>query len=284
MKKRRYAPLAIAILAASPALAQDAPASAPPPSPEELTNRDTFTLGLGAGMTADYEGSNDYRFIPALAVRGRTKGISFSTRGLYLYVDAVPASSSNVQFNAGPILGVRLNRTRKIKDDVVDLLPEKKTAVEAGGFVGFTVKGVTNPYGTLSGRLDVLHDFASAHKSTIISPNIEFATPLSMTTYISASAGMDFVSNRFADYYFSINPAESLITGLPVYNADGGMKNWKLGLLLNQSITGNLLHGMSAFGTVQYSRLVGDFADSPIVDDRGSANQWLLAAGLAYTW
>jgi outer membrane scaffolding protein for murein synthesis (MipA/OmpV family) len=38
------------------------------------------------------------------------------------------------------------------------------------------------------------------------------------------------------------------------------------------------------FGLGQYSRLVGDFKRSPIVAQRGSANQWLGAIGLAYTW
>jgi outer membrane scaffolding protein for murein synthesis (MipA/OmpV family) len=94
------------------------------------------------------------------------------------------------------------------------------------------------------------------------------------------------VSNKYAEYYFSISPAESLLTGgvLSPFNADGGMKNWKTGLLLNQSITGDLLHGLSVFGVGQYSRLVGDFKRSPIVSDRGSANQWLGALGLAYTF
>ena len=69
-----------------------------------------------------------------------------------------------------------------------------------------------------------------------------------------------------------------------MFNANGGLKDWKLGLLLNQSITGDLLGGLSVFGTAQYSRLVGDFKRSPIVSQRGSANQWLAAAGLAYTW
>ena len=62
------------------------------------------------------------------------------------------------------------------------------------------------------------------------------------------------------------------------------MKNWKLSLLLNQSLSGNLLHGFSIFGIGSYSRLVGDFKDSPIVSQRGSPNQWLGAIGLAYTW
>src|SRR5439155_19517653 len=109
---------------------------------------------------------------------------------------------------------------------------------------------------------------------------------LSRRTYASASVGAEFVSNKFADYYFTITPADRLATGnqLPVFNAGGGMKNWNAGLLLNQSITGDLLHGFSIFGTGQYSRLVGDFKRSPIVSQRGSASKWLGALGLAYTW
>ncbi|MEO7654980.1 MAG: MipA/OmpV family protein [Sphingomicrobium sp.] len=273
-----------AALLAAPALAQDGPASAPLPGPEDIAGRDMVTVALGAGMVPDYEGSDDYRLIPAVGIRGSYKGIGFSTRGLYLYVDVVPDSGSGVGFDAGPIVGVRLNRSQKIKDDFVDALPERKKAFEAGGFVGVSSRGLTNPYDVLSFRVDVIHDFSSAHKSTIFSPNIDFSTPLSRTTFISVGVGAEFVSNRFADYYFSITPPDALVSLLPVYNADGGMKNWKAGLLVNQSLSGDLLHGLSLFGTVQYSRLVGDFADSPIVDNRGSANQWLLAAGLGYTW
>ena len=76
----------------------------------------------------------------------------------------------------------------------------------------------------------------------------------------------------------------NLPPGLPAYNADGGMKNWKLTALLNQSVTGDLTHGLSIFGGGTYSRLVGDIADSPIVDGRGSKSQWQAVLGLAYTF
>ena len=203
-----------------------------------------------AAIVPDYEGSDDYRFIPAAAVRGQYHGISFATRGFYLYVDVVP-QSAGVDFDAGPIIGTRFNKRRHIKDDIVELLPRTKTAIEAGGFVGVSMHGLTNPYDKLSLRFDVLHDIGSAHKSTIFSPNVEFSTPLSTTTYASANIGAEFVGNKYADYYYTITPADSLATGgaLPVFNAGGGMKDWKAGLLLNQSITGDLLHGFSIFGT-----------------------------------
>ncbi len=273
-----------AIIWAMPAHAQDPGTAAPAmPNPQDVLGKDMVTVGVGAALVPDYDGSNDERLIPAAAIRGTYHGFSFSTRGLYLYIDAVPRGDT-FDFDAGPIVGVRLDRTRRVKDDIVNLLPRRNTAYEGGGFVGVSLHRITNPYDTLAFRVDVLHDFGDAHESTVFSPNIDFSTPLSLKTYASLSIGAQFVSNKFADYYFSIDPADSLASGLPLFDADGGMKNWKAGLLLNQSITGNLLGGASLFGTAQYSRLVGDFRQAPTVADRGSPNQWLLAAGLAYTW
>lgn len=279
---RRLSCLALlSCCAASSAFAQ----SAPLPSPEEVANEDMVTVAVGGAYLPDYVGSDDYRLIPAGAIRGKVNGFSFGTRGAYVYFDAIPhRGAPSIELSFGPVAGVRLNRTGHVDDGIVNLLPDRNTAIEVGGFAGVSFHRLTNPYDTLALRLDVLHDVANAHESTTFSPNLDFSTPLSRTTYVSASVGAEFVSNRFADYYYSISPADSLASGLPVFNADGGMTNWKLGLLLNQSITGDLLHGFSVFGAGQYSRLVGDFKRSPIVSQRGTPNQWLAAAGVAYTW
>jgi len=269
-----------ALLAATPAVAQSTDASLPDPNDQS----DTVTIGGGAAYIPDYEGSDDYRIIPAAAIRGRVSGISFFTRATYLYVDVIARGDGALELDVGPIAGVRLNRTGKIKDDFVDRLPELNTAVEVGGFVGVTYHGLTNPYDALSFRVDVVKDVANAHGSTVITPTIDFGTPLSRFTYVGASLSAEWAGGGYADYYYSITPAEALASGLPAYDADGGFKNWRLGLLLNQSISGDLTHGFSIFGTGSYSRLSGDFKDSPIVDARGSAGQWLAALGLAYTF
>ena len=271
---------ALLALTAVPALAQSAEGALPDPNDQS----NTFTIAAGAAYIPDYEGSNDYRIIPAAAIRGRVSGISFFTRATYLYVDVVPRGSGALEFDAGPIVGVRLNRTGKIKDDFVDRLPELDKAIEVGGFAGITYHGLTNPYDALSVRLDVVKDVGGAHKSTVVTPTIDFGTPLSRTTYVGLSLSADWVGSGYADYYYSIDAAGALASGLPVYNADGGFKNWRVGLLANQSLTGDLTHGLSLFGTASYSKLSGDFKRSPIVSQRGSASQWLAALGLAYTF
>lgn len=282
----RHAWLALAACClSSTSLAQVAPASSGMPSAADVANRDTVTLGAGIADVADYEGSNDYRLIPAAAIRGKISGFSFTTRATYLYFDVVRHRGSNkVELNVGPVAGIGLDRTGHIDDPVVRLLPHRHTAYEAGGFAGVSFHGLVDPYDTLALRVDVLHDIGNAHKSTTINPSLEFSTPLSIRTYASASIGTEFVSDRFANYYFGISPEDSLRSGLPTFTPHGGMKDWKAGLLVNQSITGNRLGGLSIFADGEYSRLVGDFKRSPIVSERGSPNQWLGAVGLAYTW
>lgn len=271
----------VALLAAVPALAQPV-SDAAMPNPNDQS--DTFTIALGGAWIPDYEGSNDYEGTPFAAIRGRVNGMSFSTRGTYLYLDLIRRPDSGADFDAGPIVGFRRDRTSKVEDDFVTDLPERDTAIEIGGFVGMTFHGLTNPYDALSLRLDVVNDVGGAHKSTIFTPNIEFGTPLSSRTYVGAALSADFVAGRYAEYYYSISPAEGFVAGLPAYDADGGMKNWKLSALVNQAITGDLTHGLSIFGAGTYSRLVGDIADSPIVAGRGSRSQWQAALGLAYTF
>jgi outer membrane scaffolding protein for murein synthesis (MipA/OmpV family) len=278
---RRFTFALLAACLASPSIAQLGPL----PSPEQLQDRDMFTVGVGGAILPDYEGSDDYRIIPAGAIRAKYHGISITTNGPYLYADLIP-KHGKVSVDAGPVAGLRFDDRHRSDDPFVTLLPKRNTAIEVGAFGGLSFRGVFEPYDTIAVHVDVLHDVANGHKSTIVSPNVTFSTPISRKTYVSLTTTADFAGNGYADYYFGITPEDSLRTGgvLPVYNPSGGLKDWKASLLVNQSISGDLLGGFSIFGLGQYSHLVGDFERSPLVSDRGSAGQWVGALGLAYTW
>lgn len=276
----KFAIAAIALLAAAPVAAQ----SSGEPLPDPNDQSDTFSIGAGAGYIPDYEGSDDYKLIPVAGIRGRLNGFSYYTRGTYLYVDFIRRGDNALEFDLGPIVGARVNRTGKVHDDAVDALPERDVAFEVGGFAGVTYHGLTNPYGALSFHVDVVTDASGAHGSTLITPTIDFGTPLSTTSYVAVSASAEWAGGGYADYYYSIGPSGSLASGLPQFDAEGGFKHWRLGLFGNQSISGDLTHGWSIFGAGLYTHLSGDFADSPIVDMRGSASQWFGALGVAYTF
>ncbi len=272
--------IAATLLAASASALAQSEAGLPDPNDRS----DTLTLALGGAFIPDYDGSDDGKLTPFGAIRGRVSGTGFSTRGAYLYVDLVRRPQRGVDVDAGPIVGVRRERVRKVDDGVVRAFGKRTTAYEVGGFVGVSFHGLTNPYDTLSLRLDAVHDLGNAHESTVITPNLEFGTPLSRRTYVAASLSADFVSDAYADYYYA-NPA-AIVGGLaiPASNPGGGMKSWRIGLLSNQAITGDLTGGLSIFGAADHSRIVGDIGRSFIVHDRGSRAQWRLVGGLAYTW
>ena len=87
--------------------------------------------------------------IPAAAIRGRIGGMDFWTEATWLYVDIVGRPQSGMDWDFGPIVGGRFNRTDDVKDAVVDKLPELDTAIEIGAFGGVSWHGLTNPYDTL---------------------------------------------------------------------------------------------------------------------------------------
>ncbi len=274
----RSSAFAIAIaLVAQPALAQET---------ETVDDGgDNFTIGLGASYVPSYEGSDDYVFSPAGLVRGRVSGISFFSRATALYVDVIPnAASAPLTVEFGPMVNVRLDRTRRIRDDRVKALGELDAAIEPGAFFGVTKSGVLHGYDFLSARLDVTHDVADTHDSTIISPNLEYGTPLSQTIFVGASLSAEHVGGGFANTYFSVTPAGAFASGLAPYDADGGWKNVRGTLLGTFSLSGDLRKGAAIFVVGSYSKLLGDFKRSPIVRDAGDADQWFGAIGLSYTF
>ena len=275
--------LTAAALMALPAAAQDTT-----PQPEIATGGDSLTVAVGVATLPTFEGSGKNRVIPAALIRGSVSGINFSTRGAQLFVDLVPNDAGpGYDFQLGPVVGANFDRTRrKTIDNVrVAALGERDTAIEVGGYAGLSRTGViTSDYDTLGASVSYVQDVNKAHKSYVITPQIDYGTPLSRKAYVGLSANAAYVGGEYADTYFSVTPAGSLLSTLPTYNAGKGWKNYSVTAIGTYALTGDLLHGLSLVAGASYSRLLGDFADSPIVSIAGDRNQFLGAVGLAYTF
>jgi outer membrane scaffolding protein for murein synthesis (MipA/OmpV family) len=285
-----FAAVLTAAALATPAFAQEAAMPAVPASalPNTDTGADFYVVGLGAAVLPDYEGSDDYSFSPVPAATGRVSGFNFLLAGNRASVDLIrDGVGPTWDFQAGPIAVVNLNRntTKGIDDAQVRALGTVDTAIELGGYVGIGKTGVvTSQFDRLSASISYRKDVGGGHKSTVLAPTINYVTPLSTRAIAGVIVSAERVGEGYADSYFSVTPAQSLASGLPVYNARGGWKNWTLGLLGGRSISGDLRSGWQLFGTVVYRKLLNDFADSPIVARNGSSNQWLGAVGIAYSF
>ena len=267
-----------AVALAAPALAQDE-------APEKEDDY-SLTIGVGGGITPSYEGSDNYDFTPIGAVFGKVAGFGFQTRGTGLSLDLVPdGRDAPFSIELGPLVHVRLDRTRGIKDPQVLALGEIDTAIEVGGVAGLTKNGIFHQYDSFGVRLSVQKDVTNTHGSTIVTPAIEYSTPLSEKTLVQLSVQAERVGEGYADTYFSITPAGALASGLPAFDADGGWKNIRTSLFFAQSLTGELRDPeWSLFAIASWSRLRGDFKDSPIVSIAGDADQLFGLVGVSYTF
>ena len=283
--------IALGVLSLSaPALAQDASSSSNPAATEMAgqLGKNTVTVGLGAAYLPSYEGSKDYQFSPAPAALAYIDGHTITYIGNRVSVDLIgDKANRDWDIQAGPIGVVNLDRTApsRIDNKQVAALGRIGAAVELGGYVGIGKIGVvSSPYDRLSVSVSYRHDVTGVHDSGIWQPSVNYFTPLSTKAAVGLFATAERAGRGYARRYFSITPDQSAASGLPVYNARAGWKDWSVGGLATYSITGNLLKGWKVVGGLTYGRMVNDFGDSPIVSQVGSRSQWLSALGLAYTF
>lgn len=280
---------ALLLVANVPAMAQDSQADAATSDPAAGTvfDGDWLTVGLGGAYGPSYEGSDDMVLFPAPLAQGSVGGFDFGARGPGLYVDLIRDgdSDSNVKIVAGPLVRVRMDRNSRIKDPVVKLLGKRDVAVEVGATAGISFGKVLNPYDNLTVSSDIQWDVAGAHDGRLISPAVSYSTPLSKAIFTNLTVSAVHVDGNYADTYFSVDPAGSAASGLPVFDAKGGWKSYGASLLAGVDLSGDITDGgWGLYGLVNYSRLTGDAKRSPVTSLRGDADQWLFAAGISYTF
>lgn len=271
---------AIAALAlASPALAQEGRPSGPPPG---ISDGDRVTLGFGLGASTDYEGSDDYRLQPGGIFQGKVSGVEFQMRGLNLYTDFVPdPKDSKLRLVLGPVVQVRLDRTGDIEDPRVAALGTRKTAIELGATAGIGFRGVLIPPASLNFDVTYLKDVNGAHRSHVVTPAISLNSPVSRSSFARLGVSADFVGQGYAQTYFDVTPGNVLA---PYATQGGGLKSVTTSLLYTHDLGGAPRQGWGLFGLFNYKALQGQFADSPIVRDAGSASQFFAVAGVSYSF
>lgn len=292
MKLAKISAFALIAAITSPVYAQDSDADTTTTAAAEnadkgALNGDWVTVGIGAGYTTSYDGSDEYVFFPAPIAQGSVGGFDFGARGPGLYVDVIRDgnSDSNVKIVAGPLVRVRLDRHSKIKDTVVRLLGKRDVAVEVGATVGVQIQKVLHDYDQLALSTDVQWDVAGAHGGRLITPSISYTTPLSPGIITNLNLNAVHVDDDYARTYFSVDPAGSLASGLPVFDADGGWKSYGATFLVGADLSGDIRDGgWGLFGLVGYSRMTGDAKRSPVTSIRGDADQWFFAGGVNYTF
>jgi outer membrane scaffolding protein for murein synthesis (MipA/OmpV family) len=245
---------ALAAVTATPALAQG----------EEQEPDRMLSIGLGAQVLPSYPGSDDYEIGPLFTGFSRREGdpIPFRTPDDGIGIGLL-GGDSVIDF--GPLVQFQGERDQ---EDVGAAVGDVDFTVEAGAFVNFNLGEMFRI--RLEGGKGI-----GGHEGLVGTVAADVALRPGIDTLITFGPRVRLNDDDYADAYFGITPAVAAATGLPAFDPEGGVR--ALGVVAG--ITHQLSRGFGVYGYAGYDRLVGDAADSPIVQSFGSEDQF--SAGLA---
>jgi outer membrane protein len=228
------------------------------------------TLGVEGRVLPSYEGSDRYvlRPVPLVDIRraGTPRHFSSPKDGASIGV----FETSN--FRLGPT--VKLKMPRREGDDA-DLrgLGNVGWVAEPGVFAEYW------PQQWLRTRAEVRQGIGG-HHGLVGDLSADVVMPVTPHLTLSAGPRLSLASATANDPYFSIDAAQSAASGLPVYDAKGGVSSYGLGALARYEWSTR----WATHFFVEYEQLTGSVADSPIVALRGSRNQVQTGIGITYSF
>jgi len=217
-----------------------------------------------------YPGADDLSFIgyPSFSLRraGTAERFSAPDDGLsFSFLD-----DSTLRFGAvGRFVGGRyLQDDRRLTG-----LNKINWAIEPGLFVEYW------PVDFLRARAEIRHG-VNGHDGFVADLGLDLVQTFGAFT-VSAGPRLSLGDSEFTRTYFGVTPEEAALNGrVEAYRPSGGITS--VGATASVSYNWSEQWATTAF--VSYERLVGDAADSPIVQEFGSENQIGLGLTLSYSF
>jgi MipA family protein len=269
-----HAVLIVVIWAPIAASAQPAFTLPPPPSTlpllPSLSGDWTVMVGVGGQMQPDFEGSKRYTPSPVPIFSIHRAGSPDRFRS--------PLDNAGLTlfdfggFHAGPVgkfVGARTATTYPELNGLGDVKP----AFQLGGFLEYF------PVDWLRARAEIRQGIGG-EKGLTTDLSSDLVVPLSQQWTISGGPRFTLDTTAATAPYFSITPLQTLNSGLPTFNAKGGAHSTGAGTQVRYQINPQ----WEAHSYVEYSRLLGDAALSPLVTLRGSPNQAIAGVGVSYSF
>ncbi len=230
----------------------------------------TVTIGVQGQAQPEFEGAKKdlLSAAPIFSVHGAGSADRFRS----------PRDSAGVTlldyegFLAGPVFRYDPRRTAS-KYSELNGLGDVKPAVEFGGFVEYF------PAEWFRARAELRQGFGGQGGFTADLSG-DLIIPLNQQWMISGGPRLTLENTPALSPYFSIDPAQALASGLPTYNAKGGFHSTGAGAQLRYQFTPQ----WEAHSYVEYERLLGSAAASPLVQQRGSPNQLTVGLGASYSF
>lgn len=228
----------------------------------------SLTLGASGYFAPEYEGDDSMVFVAVpLASLGRTSTITrFTSRNDNISLAVVDTGT----FRAGATGKIILGRDEDDSDELIGL-----NEVPFGGELGVFAEVYPTDWVRVRGELR--HGIRS-HDGLVGDVAVDAFTDITPTIRLSGGPRMSVASAAYFDAYFGVTPAESVASGLGVYDPGGGMNSAGVGGAVTWQATDKVT--ASLFG--EYERLLGPAADSTLVEQDGSPNQFTIGVSSTY--
>jgi outer membrane protein len=257
--------LAVSMAAARAADVSSLPAFAPGAASEW-----TVTLGAEGRVVPTFEGSDRYTVVPFPVFDLRRAGTPPSFHSPYDGFGFAVLDTG--RFRLGPAFKVRLPRNQSDDSDLKGL-GDVDWALEAGLFADYWV----TPW--LRTRAEVRQGFGG-HHGIVADLTADAVVPITPRWTLSAGPRVTLATTAATTPYFSVSAAQAVASGLPVYNASGGVHSYGAGAQARYQWSPQ----WATYVFAEYERLADGAADSPIVTQRGSANQFEVGLGVSYSF
>ena len=228
-----------------------------------------FSIGGGIGIAPDYEGSEDYEFVPIPAGAARfDNGMYVELLGLNLRANLIPSDF----WRLGPVYNYRAQRS-DVENNQVDDFKTVSDANELGLFGGIEWQ---NWYVFL----EWLADIGDAHDGSYGTLKGGYNWIINSEWALTIGGFATYASDDYMSTYFGVNVRDSNRSGLDTYDADGGMKDVGIDLGVNWGFAQN----WDLRGLLQIKQLVGDADDDSPVVDEGSETQLFTGVLVIYNF
>jgi outer membrane protein len=232
--------------------------------------------GVAVGSYPDYIGSDD----TAVGVAPYLRWDLGSNRYVQLLANDLRVNLlDHDKWRAGPMMIYRFGRS-DVDDKLVARLGDLDDTVELGGFVAYRVQLSADPRHRIGAQAYATADVGGEHDGYVAGIGVNGFQPLSRAFTLGYGAATTYGDSSYTDHYFGVTPRGSLASGLPTFEAGGGMRDARgfLTGILSLSPQWHLGAG------VMYQKLLGDAAGSGVTSVRGDENQWVYGAGAMYAW
>ncbi|MEM1390799.1 MAG: MipA/OmpV family protein [Pseudomonadota bacterium] len=234
------------------------------------------SVGAAAAYSPVYRGDDENQLVPLPFIHA-TYGdrLTLSVpQGIQYAVVKTP------NLEVGPVLGLDFGREEDGEgpfggdgtDDLIGLGDIDPT-VELGGYINYRVGPV----------------LAEVQARQGLGGHDGFIADFSLNAMVPAKMGdkrgrflfgprLRYADETYLNSFYGITAAQSIGSGLSVYEADAGIESYGLGASLMLPL--NQRWALSVTGDV--SEIAGDAADSPLIVKRGDTTQTSLIAALTY--